>query len=100
MNKMIKIDVVNLEVVKYRLYMNNGISSIMVNPNAIAEIWPVETMNLAKKTNIINDRIKIGTIDVARMYMMNQHHTLNGDTWLRFITAESYEKLLSVIDVA
>ena len=38
MNKMIKIDVVNLEYVKHNLYMNHGVSSVVVNPNAIAEI--------------------------------------------------------------
>ena len=100
MNKMIKIDVVNLECVKHNLYMNHGVSSVVVNPNAIAEIWPVETVNIAKKTNIVNDREKIGTLDVARLYMMNNHHTLNGDATLRFITPESYEKLLNNIEDA
>lgn len=100
MNKMIKIDVVNLEYVKRNLYMNHGVSSVVVNPNAIAEIWPVETVNIAKKTNIVNDCEKIGTLDVARLYMMNSHHTLNNDATLRFITSESYEKLLSIIENA
>lgn len=100
MNKMIKIDVVNLEYVKHNLYMNHGVSSVVVNPNAIAEIWPVETVNIAKKTNIVNDREKIGTLDVARLHMMNSHQTLNGDATLRFITPESYEKLLNTIEVA
>ena len=100
MNKMIKIDVVNLEYVKRNLYMNHGVSSVVVNPNAIAEIWPVETVNIAKKTNIVNDREKIGALDVARLYMMNSHHTLNGDAMLRFITSESYEKLLNTIEDA
>ena len=100
MNKMIKIDVVNLEYVKCNLYMNHGVSSVVVNPNAIAEIWPVETVNIAKKTNIVNDREKIGTLDVARLYMMNSHHMLNDVATLRFITPESYEKLLNTIEVA
>ena len=49
---------------------------------------------------IVNDREKIGTLDVARLYMMNSHHTLNNDATLRFITSESYEKLLSIIENA
>ena len=100
MNKMIKIDVVNLEYVKHNLYMNHGVSSVVVNPNAISEIWPVETVNIAKKTNIVNDCKKIGTLDVARLYMMNSHHMLNDVATLRFITPESYEKLLNTIEVA
>ena len=100
MLKMLSVDVVNLEYVKRNLYMNHGVSSVVVNPNAIAEIWPIETVNIAKNTNIVNDREKIGTLDVARLYMMNSHHTLNNDVMLRFITPESYKELLSIVETA
>lgn len=98
MNKMIELEVVNLEAVKHRLYVNGGISSILVNPDAIAEIWPVETVDITRKTSIVNDRVKIGTLDVARVCMMKTQLTPTGDTSLRFITPESYEKLIAAID--
>lgn len=91
---MIKIDVVKLESVKRHLYMNHGVSSVMINPDAIAEVWPVETVDIARKTNIVNDRDKIGTLDVARLYLLDSTGTL------RFITPESYEKLRGAVEDA
>lgn len=96
--KLLEIDVVDLVRSTPKNYINNGIKKVLINPSFIAEIWPIEKINIGKKTSDVAERATVvGHVNVAKLYTLNQY---SNDVTMKFITEESYNKLSNLLTLS
>lgn len=100
MKKMVKIEILDLEYVNGPKYKNRGVSEVLIDPNVIAELYPIVKVNLTDTTFGYGENKTIGQLEVASLYTSNVHgRGINGVSTHNYITKASYEKLVGLFEI-